>query len=112
FIGELLLDVALDDSAAEMLCSAHVTCVPLALFADVNHSGRPAVQLLARVIDTHLAYPGFRVLDQLQKSRGMFHKLAGMRLPVSCRKPRCALRRATSSAVATAAAESAVHAKA
>src|SRR5256885_9938509 len=42
----------------------------------------------------------------------MFHNLGGMRLPVSCRKPRCALRRATSSAVATAAAESAVHAKA
>jgi hypothetical protein len=42
----------------------------------------------------------------------MLHTPTGPRLPVSCLSPACALRRAKSSAVATAAADKAVHPKA
>jgi len=42
----------------------------------------------------------------------MLHRPAGGRLPVICLRPKCALRRAKSSAAPTAAADNAVHARA
>src|SRR6266550_3878861 len=104
-----LLDVALDYTFPDVLGSARVSRGPFALFTNIDEPGLTAVGHPTRFIDADLAHPCFRILDQLEESGRMFHTPAGARLPVSCLRPTCALRRATSSAVATAAADSAVH---
>src|SRR3954464_10961899 len=111
-VGHAFLDVTLEDTAAHVLSARDVARGPLALLANVDHPRRPRVEFPAGLVDTYLADTPLGVLDQPKERGRMLHRPAGTRLPVSWRSPRCALRRATSSAVATAAADNAVHAKA
>src|SRR3954463_4319447 len=111
-VGHAFLDVTLEDTAAHVLSATDVPRGPLALFANVDHPRRARFEFPAGLVDAYLSDTRLRVLDQPTERGRMLHRPAGTRLPVSWRSPRCALRRATSSAVATAAADNAVQAKA
>src|SRR5450759_3334470 len=111
-VGNSLLDVALDNALPHVLGAARVSRRPLALLAHVDEPRLPALELATRFIDVDLVDARPRVVDELEESGGVLHRPTGARLRLSCLRPRCALRRATNSAVATAAADSAVHASA
>jgi len=109
---DIYFDVTLDHALPDVRCTPRMTCRPLALLANVDELRLAALELATGFTDVDLTHARLRVVDDLEESRRMFHRPAGARLPVNCLRPRCALRRAKSSAAPTAAADKAVHANA
>jgi hypothetical protein len=92
--------------------AARVPGCPLALLAHVDEVRLAALELATGFTNVDLTHTRLRVVDDLKEFGRMFHRPAGARFPVICLRPKCAVRRAKSSAAPTAAADNAVQASA
>src|ERR1700676_3970195 len=75
FIGDRLLDVALDDALSQMNSAGQMAARPFVIFADVHEREFfPGIEAPLDLAEVQLLHAGFRVIDDGKESLSVFHK--------------------------------------